>query len=66
MRTCTQCNSAMDEGYCVADGEEYYCSDECLYTDGYTAKQKEIDYENDLIYWTEWEEEDNNYESEKS
>jgi len=56
MRTCTKCNSKMVKGYCVTDGEEYYCSDTCLYADGYTEGQKDIDYENGLIYWTEWEE----------
>jgi len=44
----------MDEGYCVADGEEYYCSDQCIFVDGYTLEQKDIDYDDGVIYWTEW------------
>ncbi len=48
----------MDEGYCAGDGEEYFCSDACLFTDGYTAEMRDEDYEDGGIYWTEWEEED--------
>jgi len=55
MRHCNTCKDEMLEGYCVADGEEYYCSDKCLFVDGYTEEQKEIDYDNDVIYWTQWE-----------
>ena len=57
MRICNTCGKPMTEGYCCGDGEEYFCSDECLYVDGYTPEQKEIDYEDGVIYWTAWEEE---------
>ena len=58
MRTCDTCGVEMAEGYCCGDGEEYYCSDDCLFVDGYTPEQKEIDYDNGNIYWTSWEEEE--------
>ena len=57
MRKCNTCEAEMLEGYCVADGEEYFCSDVCLFLDGYTEEQKEIDYNNNVIYWTQWEDE---------
>lgn len=56
MRHCDTCGKPMTEGYCCGDGQEYYCSDECLFVDGYTPEQRDIDYENGGIYWTEWEE----------
>ena len=45
----------MTEGYCVEDGREYFCSDECLFVDGYTPELRDIDYENGSIYYTIWE-----------
>ena len=30
-RECTNCNDLMSEGYCIRDGEEYFCSDDCLH-----------------------------------
>jgi len=45
----------MYEGYVWGDGEGYACSDKCLFIDGYTIKQWDIDYANGVIYWTEWE-----------
>ena len=57
MRTCNTCGKQMTEGYCVEDGREYYCSDECLFVDGYTPELRDADYENGSIYYTEWEEE---------
>ena len=58
MRHCNTCGKAMSEGYCAGDGEKYFCSDECLFVDGYTEQQRDDDYENGYIYWTEWEEDD--------
>lgn len=55
-RFCDNCNEPVDEGYCCGDGEQYFCSDDCLYADGYTPEQKEIDYKDGSIYWTTWEE----------
>ena len=30
-RCCSECGSPMYEGYCIENGAEYYCSDECLH-----------------------------------
>lgn len=55
IRICDNCGSEMTEGYCWGDGEGYACSNECLYVDGYTEQQHDLDYEAGYIYWTEWE-----------
>lgn len=55
IRICSHCGSEMNEGYCWGDGEGYACSDKCLYADGYTEAQKDIDYEEGIIYWTDWQ-----------
>ena len=60
-RKCNTCNKGMNEGYCIGDGLEYACSDKCLYVDGYTKKHFEEDYAMDCIYYTEWEELDDDY-----
>lgn len=57
-RKCDHCGCGMNEGYVWGDGEGYACSDKCLFVDGYTPAQRDIDFENDIIYWTEWEDED--------
>ncbi len=62
-RQCTHCKSGMSEGYCVAEGDAYYCSEDC-----FTAADKECwdqwqsDLSRDLgddftdwCYWTDWE-----------
>ena len=58
-RKCDNCNKGMNEGYLWESG--YACSDKCLYVDGYTKKHFEEDYKADRIYYTEWEELDNDY-----
>ena len=55
MRKCTRCGAAMSRGYCLYDGDEYYCSDECLY-ENYTEEEYDSIHESDNGYWTEWEE----------
>ena len=45
----------MHQGYVIGDGEDYYCSDECL-LDNMTQEEYMEMYENDQAYWTEWEE----------
>lgn len=55
MRKCDCCGKNMDEGFCIFDGEAYYCSEECLHT-VYTQAEYELLYEHDEAYWTEWEE----------
>ena len=54
-RVCSNCDGVMYEGYVWGDGEGYACSDKCFFIDGYTPKQRDIDYKNGVIYWTEWE-----------
>lgn len=53
-RTCTECGKEMNNGYCINDGLEYYCSDTCLHKN-YTEKEHQEMYEGGSLYWTEWE-----------
>ena len=57
-RTCSHCGDGMYEGYCIDNGEEYYCSDECLHKH-YTEEEylEMYDEGNGDSYWTEWEDE---------
>lgn len=62
-RQCDECKKGMNEGYCIADGAEYYCSDNCAnkhYTDNELAKM----YKDGDSYWTDWlpEEEDSGWD----
>lgn len=57
IRKCTNCGKEMYSGYCIHDGEEYFCSDECLNA-WYSKKEYEELCENEQGYYTEWEEED--------
>jgi len=59
MRTCDACGKPMNEGYCVDNGGEYFCSEECLHT-VYTAEEWETMYDDGDgdSYWTTWEDED--------
>lgn len=54
-RICSECGKAMVEGYCIDNGAEYYCSDECLHKN---MTQEEFDtlYDdgNGDSYWTSW------------
>lgn len=55
-RTCNECGKEMTEGYCIENGTEYYCSDECLHKN-ITEEEylKLYDNGNGDSYWTEWE-----------
>ena len=53
-RVCSTCEEGMIDGYVVEGGFAYYCSEKCLYVDGYTPEQYEKDYNSGFIYWTEW------------
>ena len=53
-RKCDTCGEGMQEGYLGSDGGTW-CSDKCLFADGYTPEQYAIDYENDDCFWTDWE-----------
>lgn len=56
LRLCSHCSKPMSKGYCIDNGEQYYCSDECLH-EHYTEEEFEELYDdgNGDSYWTEWE-----------
>jgi hypothetical protein len=54
VRLCEKCNTIMIEGYVAHDGEEYYCSDECLYKDWTKEDWEEATKDDSSCYWTEW------------
>lgn len=56
MRRCDKCGKPMKEGYVIAGGLEYYCSDKCLH-EFYTEEEflNMYDNGNGESYWTEWE-----------
>lgn len=53
-RYCSKCGKEMFSGYCLHDGEEYYCSDECLYS-VYTESEYTSMYLDDEAFYTTWE-----------
>lgn len=53
-RICTCCGRVMYEGYCIGDGLEYYCTEECLHKH-YTEEEYNEMYKNDTAYWTQWD-----------
>ena len=52
-RECSVCHSTMQSGYCIDDGEEYFCSDDCLHS-YYSDEEYEELCEQGRGYWTEW------------
>ena len=52
-RECTNCHCLMQEGYCIHDGLEYFCSDDCLHG-WYSEEEYEELCEQDEGYWTTW------------
>jgi len=59
MKECNKCGEKMYVGYAMPFADKYICSEKCLLTDGYTKKDYEMDYIEGDIYWTEWEEKEN-------
>ena len=59
MRRCSNCNKEMRSGYCIADGFQYFCCDECLHK-FYTESEYLDMYDNGNgdSYWTTWEDDD--------
>lgn len=58
LRVCDTCGHLMIEGYILYDGDEYYCSNECM-LEQYTEEEKEeilkeADTDEGTSYWTEW------------
>jgi len=56
-RCCSKCGEKMNSGYIKEFTDKYFCSKLCLFTDGYTQKEFNLDFTNGDIYWTVWEEE---------
>lgn len=54
VRKCKTCGKGMSEGYLGEDGGTW-CSNECLFVNGYTHDMYEVDFENDACFWTDWE-----------
>lgn len=55
LRICDACNRPMIEGYCIDDGQEHYCSDDCLHS--YYSEEEYIEMSDDEegnSYWTVW------------
>ena len=55
-RVCSECNKGMSDGYCIDNGDWYYCSEDCLHKN-FTPIEwayKYNDGESDS-YWPEWE-----------
>lgn len=56
VRICNHCGAKMKSGYCVEDGQEYYCKDECLHQHITPEEWLELyDDGNGNSYYTEWE-----------
>jgi hypothetical protein len=55
-RHCDHCGAAMQEGFVIADGDEYYCTEPCLHAHVTPEEWERLydDGEGDS-YWTEWE-----------
>lgn len=60
-RKCSQCGKLFNQGFCVFDGEEYYCSNKCLFKNYNPIHWQEM-YNNEEGYWTEWEDDFQYYE----
>ena len=55
IRVCSECGKTMYEGYCIENGAEYYCSEECLHKN-LTDEEYENLYDEGRgdSYWTSW------------
>ena len=59
MRICSECGKPMRSGYVIADGFQYYCSDDCLHKNYTEAEYLDLyDNGNGDSYYTQWECED--------
>lgn len=56
IRICCVCGKPMKEGFCIQDGEAYYCSKDCLHEDFSEQIYRQM-VEDGLAYWTQWEDE---------
>lgn len=53
IRICCTCGEPMSSGYCIGDGELYYCSDKCLHEIFSEAEYQGM-HERGNAYWTDW------------
>jgi hypothetical protein len=53
VRFCECCGKEMNSGYVIHDGEEYFCSDDCL-SGWYSPEEYDELCQIDEAYWTEW------------
>ena len=55
IRVCSECGKPMTEGFCIEDGAEYYCSEECLHKN-LTEEEYESLYDEGRgnSYYTSW------------
>ena len=55
IRVCSECGKPMTEGFCIEDGAEYYCSEECLHKN-LTDEEYENLYDEGRgdSYYTSW------------
>ena len=58
-KKCPNPTKNIKEGYCIENGEEYYCCDDCLHSK-YTDEEFQEMYDdgNGDTYYTEWEKDD--------
>ena len=52
-RECTNCDCLIREGYCIHDGAEYFCSDDCLHG-WYSEEEYEELCKQNKAEWTQW------------
>lgn len=60
VRHCNECGKEMWEGYCIDNGLEYYCCADCL-DKNYTEEEWEDLYATGDSYYTDWFEEQEEY-----
>ena len=55
VRCCSECGRPMTEGFCIENGAEYYCSEECLHKHISEEEYQSLyDDGNGESYWTSW------------
>lgn len=55
VRVCSACDHIMIEGFCIGNGEDYYCSKKCLTTELSWKEYLELYNDgNGDSYWTQW------------
>lgn len=52
-RQCSECGKGHEHGFC--DGADVWCSETCLFTNGYTKENYEADFKDDRCWFTSWE-----------